>query len=396
MDRLIVAGVVIFVAIYALIMLAYTLLYWLTPLIIVFGAQWAARASQYTSLHEGAVKLVCSDGAYTDASLTSSPVITARIDSSALGSLAWKGTTIAAISGAIAALISFSLLIDTTMAPSEADVPQWVRIFIIVVTLGVMIAALCALHGWHVQGLSAYATSVVVRVNKELTQHGELNSALSRLALLARELEINVGLDSREELKQFVAANNGEVLANPDIVFRRIADIVVELNYDIDRLTAIRNSIATTRDLLRQSTARAFALGSPAIVDYLDQFHITLRTENLAKLLEAGKYDEVDGIIRLAYRELQTLLSTDFAGLGEHRDGPQPKGLDAADGIGMPRSFAEACAVLHVRQDASCDQARENYRRLSSMVHPDRGGDDDEQKRINAAWTIFRESRSCR
>lgn len=48
--------------------------------------------------------------------------------------------------------------------------------------------------------------------------------------------------------------------------------------------------------------------------------------------------------------------------------------------------------VLEVGQDATLEKAKENYRRLSSIRHPDRGGSHDAMSELNWAWAQAQEA----
>ena len=48
--------------------------------------------------------------------------------------------------------------------------------------------------------------------------------------------------------------------------------------------------------------------------------------------------------------------------------------------------------VLELPLDATLDKAKENYRRLSMIRHPDRGGSEDAMSELNWAWTQAQEA----
>lgn len=66
-------------------------------------------------------------------------------------------------------------------------------------------------------------------------------------------------------------------------------------------------------------------------------------------------------------------------------------GFDAlpAPGQTMARSWRE---VLELNGDATLDRARENYRRLASLRHPDKGGSHAAMSELNAAWNQAQEA----
>jgi len=57
--------------------------------------------------------------------------------------------------------------------------------------------------------------------------------------------------------------------------------------------------------------------------------------------------------------------------------------------VGRVRSPSGALAILGLTAGASKSEIRNAYRRLARKVHPDRGGDEAEMKRINAAYLVL-------
>ena len=51
---------------------------------------------------------------------------------------------------------------------------------------------------------------------------------------------------------------------------------------------------------------------------------------------------------------------------------------------------------IHVTRDSSDAELTKAYRKLSLKVHPDRGGDEEHQKRLNNANDALERGASCR
>lgn len=60
-----------------------------------------------------------------------------------------------------------------------------------------------------------------------------------------------------------------------------------------------------------------------------------------------------------------------------------------APGDVVPRGWMQ---VLEIGHDATLEKAQENYRRLSMVRHPDRGGTEDAMSELNWAWAQAQES----
>ena len=45
--------------------------------------------------------------------------------------------------------------------------------------------------------------------------------------------------------------------------------------------------------------------------------------------------------------------------------------------------------VLNVKRDATKEQIKGNYRKLAQVFHPDKGGDTEQFKKLNEAYTIL-------
>ena len=52
-------------------------------------------------------------------------------------------------------------------------------------------------------------------------------------------------------------------------------------------------------------------------------------------------------------------------------------------------TFAMACAILGMGQNLWIEDYKRQYRKLSMLNHPDRGGDEDAYKRITCAWSFI-------
>ena len=60
-----------------------------------------------------------------------------------------------------------------------------------------------------------------------------------------------------------------------------------------------------------------------------------------------------------------------------------------AERLKLPADEAQARSILGLSRDAGVEDIRAAHRRLVSQVHPDRGGSEDETRRLNAARDLL-------
>ncbi len=233
--------------------------------------------------------------------------------------------------------------------------------------------------------LKERVNELISRINTSLERTHELDSLESSIKAINAKLNISFPADFKTEIQKFVDSNTQTLLRDVTPLNDKIADIIRRAKEDLVQLEKASDLYSLAKNFYTKTVRDVTRIGSPALLTQLDALHVYLNSENLKMLLQNKDWSNFHDAVNAILEELMVIKEA-AANYNDWESQQEEETFEPTE-----NEEEKSCHILGVPLNATADQIKKVYKKLSAIYHPDCNivNDDTRMKEINWAYEVL-------